>query len=103
MIYHLSLRGVKASPRSSHTSGEKLQQYQSVFCALSIPLPCLSSVLVGAVFQDLEEIMPLLARVSHLTLSTGEDNGSPPPSLSPEEQEGLEGGNKLPAEPNPSR
>ena len=54
-------------------------------------------------YQDLEEIMPLLARVSHLALSTGEDNGSPPPSLSPEEQEGLEGGNKLPAEPNPSR
>ena len=88
----MSLRGVKASPRSSHTSGEKLQQYQSVFCALSIPLPCLSSVLVGAVFQDLEEIMPLLARVSHWLSAPARITVRPPPRFPRKSRKGWKEG-----------
>ena len=64
------------------------------------------SALAGLVWQDLEEIIPLLARVSQLALSTGEDNGPPPPSSSPEGlevSEEPEEEKKLPEELKPSR
>ncbi|CAM9172274.1 unnamed protein product [Laminaria digitata] len=53
--------------------------------------------------EDLEEIMPLLAQVSQLTLSTGEENGPPPASPSPRGAEGPEEGKKLSAEAKPAR